>query len=59
MREMMTNCGLKCDYEKSLLALRVLYPTDNRVIEPSLAPVKDLGRAGGGRADGARAAPPT
>ena len=48
-REMMTNCGLKYDYEKSLHAHRVLYPTDNRVIEPSLAPVKDLSRGGGSR----------
>ena len=46
---MMTNCNLKYDYEKALHALRVLYPTDNRVIEPSLAPVKDLARAGGSR----------
>ena len=49
VREMMTNCNLKYDYEKALHALRVLYPTDNRVIEPSLAPVKDLARAGGSR----------
>ena len=36
-REMMTNCGLKYDYGKSLHALRVLYPIDNCVIElPSL-----------------------
>ena len=44
---MMTNCGLKYDYDKALHALRVLYPTDNRGIEPSLAPVRDLARAGG------------
>ena len=49
VREMMTNCNLKYDYEKALHALRVLYPTENRIIEQSLARVKDLARAGGNR----------
>ena len=47
-REMMTNTGLAFNYDKSLHALRVLHPVENRVIEPSLVPVRDLGRGGGG-----------